>query len=172
MKTIRTLALLFWLCSCGLAFAAEAKQAKPPTPPEYKGLKKRLGVLEVDVKVPGYPSYQSTPSIPGLPLPVVTTQTEALPGNIGAAMTEQLTTALVNTGRFIVLERKALQEVVREQDLGAAGRVSKETAAPVGELTGAEWLIKGAITEYEAKKSSTTGIGGYRWLGGIGAQKA
>jgi curli biogenesis system outer membrane secretion channel CsgG len=172
MRTIVKLALLVWLCSCSLALAAATKEAKPPVPPEYKGLKKRLGVLEVDVKVPGYATYQSTPSIPGVSLPVVTTQTEALPGNIGAAMTEQLTTALVNTGRFIVLERKALQEVMREQDLGASGRVNKETAAPIGEMTGAEWLIKAAITEFESKKSSTGGIIGFRRLGGIGARKA
>jgi curli biogenesis system outer membrane secretion channel CsgG len=172
MRTIVRLALLVWVCSCVSALAAEKKEAKPPAPPEYKGLKKRLAVLEVDVKVPGYVGYTTTPSVPGVALPTVTTEHEALPGNLGAAMTEQLTTALINTGRFVVLERKALQEVMREQDLGASGRVSAETAAPIGRITGAEWMIKAAITEYESKKQTTGGLLGIRGLGGILGAKA
>jgi len=93
---------------------------------------------------------------------------EANPGQVGASLTEQLTTALINTGRFIILERKAMDEVLGEQDLGASGRVNQETAAAKGRVIGAEWLIKAAITEYTDKKSRSGGgivIGGVA-LGG------
>jgi len=44
-------------------------------------------------------------------------------GDIGTGLSTMLTTALVNSNRFIVLERDVLDEVLREQDFGASGRV-------------------------------------------------
>jgi curli biogenesis system outer membrane secretion channel CsgG len=63
----------------------------------------------------------------------------------------------VNSGRFLVLERDLLGEVLGEQDLGASGRVQAATAAPVGEIEGAEVLIMGAVTGFEPEKM---GLGG------------
>lgn len=78
-------------------------------------------------------------------------------GEIGDGMATILTTALVNSNRFIVLERDVLDEVLREQDLGASGRVRAATAAPVGEVEGAELLALGAVTAFEP---DAMGIGG------------
>lgn len=78
-------------------------------------------------------------------------------GRIGSGMATMLTTALVNSNRFLVLERDLLGDVLREQDLGASGRVRAETAAPVGEVEGAELLVIGAITAFEPEK---LGLGG------------
>jgi curli biogenesis system outer membrane secretion channel CsgG len=68
---------------------------------------------------------------------------------IGGGMTDMLTNALFNTGRFIVLERERLEEVTAEQDRAKTGRFKKETVAPTGELEGAELLIRGSVTEFE-----------------------
>ena len=76
---------------------------------------------------------------------------------IGDGMREMLTTALFNTNRYIVLERQQLDEVLKEQDLAAAGRVKKETAAPTGEIYGADLIITAAVTEFEG---SAKGVGG------------
>jgi curli biogenesis system outer membrane secretion channel CsgG len=81
---------------------------------------------------------------------------------IGNGMAEMLANALFATNRFIVLERQSLDDVIREQDLGASGRVRTETAAPIGEIEGADLLIEGTITEFEP---GTSGAGG--GLGGI-----
>ncbi len=78
-------------------------------------------------------------------------------GEIGTGMATMLTTALVNSNRFLVLERDVLDEVLREQDLGASGRVRAGTAAPVGEIEGAELLAIGAVTAFEPE---AMGIGG------------
>jgi curli biogenesis system outer membrane secretion channel CsgG len=85
--------------------------------------------------------------------------------NIGEGMTDMLTTALFNTNRFIVLERGELGEVLREQDLGATGRIKKGTEAPVGEIEGAELLVVGAITEFEPNAG---GVGGGILTGVLG----
>jgi len=70
---------------------------------------------------------------------------------IGEGMSDMLTNALFNTGRFIVLEREQLYEAIEEQDLAASGRFKKETAAPKGELEGAELLIRGSVIQFEPK---------------------
>lgn len=92
---------------------------------------------------------------------------------IGDGMREMLTTSLFNSNRFIVLERAQLNEVLKEQDLGAAGRIKKGTEAPIGEIYGAELLITAAVTEFEG---SAKGVGGgTRILGvtvGGGVKKA
>ncbi|MCI0750126.1 MAG: CsgG/HfaB family protein [Nevskiales bacterium] len=68
---------------------------------------------------------------------------------IGQGLSDMLSDALFNTGRFIVLERERLSEVTAEQDLANTGRFKKETAAPIGELEGAELLIRGSITQFD-----------------------
>ena len=77
------------------------------------------------------------------------------PRVIGDGLREMLTTALFNTNRFIVLERQAIQDVILEQDLGASGRVKKQTAAPIGQLEGAEILVYGVVSEFQMGSSGT-----------------
>lgn len=68
---------------------------------------------------------------------------------LGKGLSEMLTDALFNSNRFIVLERERIDEVMAEQDLGDSGRFRQETVAPKGELEGAEFLIRGSITQFE-----------------------
>src|SRR5262245_26597367 len=101
-------------------------------------------------------------------------------GAIGDGMADMLSTALFHSNRYIVLERQTVSDVLREQDLGAAGRIQKGTEAPIGQIEGAELLITGAVTEFEgAASGGGGGIGGIggtagRVLGGIagGLKKA
>ena len=72
---------------------------------------------------------------------------------IGEGLAEMLTTELMRTGRFIVVERQGLGDVVREQELGQSGLMRRETAAPTGQLLGAQVVVRGAITEFEARSS-------------------
>lgn len=82
-------------------------------------------------------------------------------GEIGDGMADMLSTALFNSSRFIVLERSTLSDVLAEQDLGASGRVSQETAAPIGQVEGAELLVTGAVTGFEPDSGGLGGaIGG------------
>ena len=83
---------------------------------------------------------------------------------IGDGMRDMLTTALFNTNRFIVLEREQLDEVLKEQDLGASGRVKKGTEAPIGEVYGADLIITAAITEFEG---GARGVGGGTRVAGV-----
>ena len=67
----------------------------------------------------------------------------------GRGMQDMLITSLFNSNRFIVLEREKLQAVMTEQDMGASGRFSQDTVAPIGELEGAQLLVVAAVTGFE-----------------------
>lgn len=106
-----------------------------PYAEKYKGPKKRIAVMDFEVKVP------------------------RAHWKIGSGMAEMLITALYETGNFVVVERKAIQDIIKEQDLGEEGRVRKETAAKIGDILGAQVLVRGAVTEFEEKVSGG-GVGG------------
>lgn len=91
--------------------------------------------------------------------------------DLGEGMAEMLATALVETGKFRVLERQQIHDVLGEQDLGASGRVDAATAAKIGKVLGARYLIYGTVNEFEYSKG---GEGGAVRIGGIrlGASEA
>lgn len=68
---------------------------------------------------------------------------------VGEGMSDMLAAALLQSNRYIVLERRALSNVRAEQDLGASGPIRPETAARIGHIEGAELLVMGTITEFE-----------------------
>ena len=76
--------------------------------------------------------------------------------DLGSGMAEMLTTALVNSNRFIVVERQAVLDILQEQDLGATGRTREAGSAKIGKMLNAQVLVRGAITEFE----QTSGGGG------------
>jgi curli biogenesis system outer membrane secretion channel CsgG len=76
---------------------------------------------------------------------------EQLSGSgITSGIHDLLVTELFNTGQFIVLERDALNDVMVEQEFSASARVGDATRIPSGELEGAELLVIGAITSFDA----------------------
>ena len=81
----------------------------------------------------------------------------------GSGLKEQLVTALSQTNAFILVERQAIKDVIGEQDFGASGRVKDNTASEIGEIEGANFLIYGAITEFEGGQAgATAGVGGWK----------
>jgi len=81
--------------------------------------------------------------------------------DVGRGMRAMLTTSLFRTNKFIVIEREELRDILLEQRLGATGVVNSETAAPTGEVEGAQVLIYGTVTEFEpGHKGASTIVGG------------
>lgn len=71
--------------------------------------------------------------------------------DVGQALAAQLATALQHSGCFIVTERIELKSILREQELALGGIVNPETAAKQRRVIGAEWIIKGEVTELEVE---------------------
>lgn len=76
---------------------------------------------------------------------------------VGSELAGMLTNEMASTNKFKMVERKKLGSVLKEQDLGASGRVRKGTAAKIGKLTGAEYLVTATVTSYEEDTSKRSG---------------
>ncbi len=81
-----------------------------------------------------------------------------------------ITDILNHTGRFRIVERQVLNDLLDEQDLGASGRVAQPSAAKTGKVLGAKTFIKAVVTSYEPNfKGRKIGLGGLTGgaLGGL-----
>lgn len=74
---------------------------------------------------------------------------------VGEGVSDMVTTELVKTGDYSVIERERLNDLLREQDLGASGIVTQQTAAAMGKILGVELAVFGAVTEFGYKNSNT-----------------
>jgi len=77
---------------------------------------------------------------------------------LGLAAADELTTQLVQTGEFSVVERQQIDAVLSEQKLSMSGAVDAATAAKIGKLLGAQAVIVGSITQFSLDTKSA-GIG-------------
>lgn len=121
---------------------------------EYAGRQARLGVLEVDNNS-STSSYTVSTAMGDVDYSASTT---GVPVNgIEAIVIDSLS----QTGRFRLVERTELGDVLAEQDLASSGRVAKPSGAKTGNVLGAEYLVQLVVTDYEANTSGTDGaVGG------------
>jgi len=82
--------------------------------------------------------------------------------NLGSAAADELTTQLVTSGKFTVIERAQLGAILAEQNLGQSGAVTASTAAKMGKLLGVQFILTGSITQFSIERRSA----GFRGIGG------
>jgi curli biogenesis system outer membrane secretion channel CsgG len=120
------------------------KNDKPPqvSLPPYFGPRKRAIVAGIDVKVQAVTTTVPTPSGNTSVISLDLQQ----PTEFGTGLTDMLVTALVDSKRFVVLERQNLEDVNRERALN-------DDPAKAGKTLGAQVIIRGAVTELSFKRS-------------------
>ena len=96
------------------------------TAAEPAAAKPRVAVLEFKNKVQGYgwSGYKA-----------------------GQAAQDMLVTELVKKGKYRVMEREQLDEILQEKNLSLSGDIDPKTAVKLGKMIGVEYLIAGAVTE-------------------------
>jgi curli biogenesis system outer membrane secretion channel CsgG len=92
-------------------------------------------------------------------------------GGAGSDLSSMLTNELAGTEKFRVVERAKLSHVLDEQDLGASGRVEKSSAAKIGKLTGARYLVMGTVSAFTENSSGGGGGIGFRGFNIGGSKK-
>lgn len=114
---------------------------------EYKGVKHAIGCKDFDNQAGWHGQWE-----------------------IGNNLSVMLESALFDTGRFVMVEREKLKEVIAEQDLATSGRTAKaKKVAQTGMIRPARYLATGAVTVVEEGQSGGTGgisIGGVSLGGG------
>lgn len=116
---------------------------------ELKNLKKRIAVFNFEDKTDHHVRWWT-----GQP--------------VGDGMADMLITALVESGKYQVIERTELDHIMKEQGLGQSGLVTQESAATIGKLLGVELAVIGAVTEFGHSKG---GVGGRIKGIGLGVNK-
>jgi curli biogenesis system outer membrane secretion channel CsgG len=105
--------------------------------PSYAAGKKKICVMDLEDKTQGQHSGWQ---------------------NVGRGMSDMLVTALIQSKKFIVIEREQLEKVMNEQALGQTGAVNPQTAAKIGQVLGVSYIVTGSVTEFGIKESKL-GVG-------------
>jgi OOP family OmpA-OmpF porin len=94
---------------------------------------------------------------------------------VAQAVGEMLSTALTNSGRFIVLaSQEEVDELIEEIDFGQSGYAEEGRGPDKGLMEGADILVTGAVTGFEPDAGGTGGgLGGLKKkaFGAFGAKK-
>jgi tetratricopeptide (TPR) repeat protein len=69
----------------------------------------------------------------------------------------ELSAALFSTGRFEILDRQHLAQMLREHQIGASGLMDPQTVAELGRLVGSAALVFGQVTEHRFNETSEVG---------------
>ena len=84
--------------------------------------------------------------------------------SVGRDLQDMLSSELVSTKAFQVLERKEIDAVLGEQELGKSGRIDRATRAKIGKIKGAKYLVAATVSSFE---ENTSGSGGGIGIGGF-----
>jgi len=97
--------------------------------------------------------------------------------DVGKGISDLMVTYLVKDGSYSVIERKALDKILAEQNFSNSDRANPTSAAKIGKLLGVDAIIVGSVTQFgnETKNTNVGGAGG-NWggfgLGGLGKKKS
>ena len=143
------------------AAAPGATVAPSAAPAQPQGRKKRVAIFDFD-----YATVQSS--------------TAALFGtnvDVGKGISDLLVKFLVQDGTYSVIERKAMDKILAEQNFSNSDRANPSSAAKLGKLLGVDAIVVGSITQFgnDTKNMNIGGAGG-NWggfgIGGIGRKKS
>jgi curli biogenesis system outer membrane secretion channel CsgG len=79
--------------------------------------------------------------------------------DVGRGVTDLLVSYLVKDGSYSVIERKALDAILAEQNFSNSDRADASSAARIGKLLGVDAIVVGSVTQF-GNDTSNTGIGG------------
>ncbi len=156
------LLVLFCLLETAAMAAPRPAQATPGAQaPAATGRKKRICIMDFD-----YATVQSG--------------TSALFGtnvDVGKGISDLLVNYLVKDGSYSIIERKALDKILAEQNFSNSDRANPNSAAKIGKILGVDAMLVGSITQFgNDTKNTNIGGGGGGWggfgIGGVGRKKS
>jgi len=80
--------------------------------------------------------------------------------DVGKGITDLLVTNLVKSGVYSVIERKALDKVLAEQNFSNSDRADVNSAAKLARILGVDAIITGSVTQFGRDDKSTNVSGG------------
>ncbi|HSV97072.1 MAG TPA: CsgG/HfaB family protein [Spirochaetota bacterium] len=109
-------------------------------------------VFSVSCASGGYKGYQGPKQV--VAVSVFTNATKQKLGKeFLGALTDHFMTELIKSGRFSVVERQRLEEILKEHELGMTGLLKTSDAIQIGRLLQAPYIIIPSISNFSAEKS-------------------
>jgi len=98
-----------------------------------------------------------SPTIPQKPrVAVLEFDVQDGPGNLAGVARDEVSSSLVNSGRFEAYNRARLATVLQEHRLGLTGIVDPATAVKIGKFTGVQIVVCGSVQSASSEGSSYT----------------
>lgn len=96
--------------------------------------------------------------------------------DVGRGIADLTVKYLVQDGTYSVIERKAMDKILTEQNFSNSDRANPASAAKLGKLLGVDAIIVGSVTQFgNDTKNTNVGGGGGPWggygVGGFGHKK-
>ena len=97
--------------------------------------------------------------------------------DVGRGIADLLVQKLVQDGKYSVIERKALDKILAEQNFANSDRADNSTAAKIGKMLGVDAIVIGSITQF-GRDDKSTAVGGAGWargpfgIGGVKVKEA
>jgi curli biogenesis system outer membrane secretion channel CsgG len=93
--------------------------------------------------------------------------------DVGKGIADLLVEKLVKDGKYRLIERKALDKILAEQNFSNSERADPSTAAKIGRVLGVDAIIIGSITKFgrDDKSKSIGGVGAVTGRFGLGGVK-
>jgi len=79
--------------------------------------------------------------------------------DVGKGIADLIVERLVQSGTYSVIERKALDKILAEQNFSNSDRVDPNSAARLGKILGVDAIIIGSITQF-GRDDKSVGVGG------------
>ena len=132
--------------------APTAASAPSTAPVQPQGRKKRVAVFDFDyATVQKYSDAAFGANI-----------------DVGKGIADLLVKHLVQDGTYSVIERKAMDKILTEQNFSNSDRANPSSAAKLGKLLGVDAIIVGSITQFGNENKDTKVGGGGGGFGGFG----
>ncbi len=74
--------------------------------------------------------------------------------DVGASLADVLVKELVKGGIYSVIERRAIDQVLKEQNFSNSSRADAKTAAAIGRLLGVDAIVMGSVTQFGVEESA------------------
>jgi curli biogenesis system outer membrane secretion channel CsgG len=120
-----------------------AVMAQAPAAAPTQGRKKRVAIMDFDYAT----VHSGVAAIFGQDV------------DVGKGITDLLVTYLVKDASYSVIERKALDKIMAEQNFSNSDRANPASAAKIGKLLGVDAIVVGSITQF-GNETKNTKIGG------------
>lgn len=82
-------------------------------------------------------------------LAVLNLEGKNVPQNTASAVTEMVTTEIVNTGKFQVVERNQMRNILSEQGFQQTGCTDQACAVKIGKLLSAQKILMGSVSKID-----------------------